>query len=106
MATITDDSLSWYGIDEHEGSVHDVIGTRCDPYTNNLLSGGQYHRCCHSNLTRAFSACPGGDCSSEHSSDSASCYPLLVEVFAPQAGLLDEWDKPSINAYDQTHGAD
>ena len=53
-----------------------------------------------------LSACPGGDCSSEHSSDSASCYPLLVEVFAPQAGLLDEWDKPSVNAYDQTHGAD
>ena len=40
MATITDDSLSWYGIDEHGGSVHDVIGTRCDPYTNNLLFGG------------------------------------------------------------------
>ena len=36
------------------GSVHDVIGTRCDPYTNNLLSGNQYHNCCHSNLTRAL----------------------------------------------------
>ena len=165
MATITENSLSWYGIDEYGGSLHDVIGTRCDPYTNNLLSGGQYHHCCHSNLTRAFSdfmgielsdaehhihdvlnvfmctgftrdtgqyfmkaspvrpgdyleffaeinlfgalsACPGGDCSSEHSSDSASCYPLLVEVFAPQAGLLDEWDKPQVNAYDRTHGAD
>ena len=58
------------------------------------------------NLFGALSACPGGDCSSEHSSDSASCYPLLVEVFEPQAGLLDEWDKPSVNAYDQTHGAD
>ena len=55
MATIVGDSLNWYGIDEFGGSVHDVIGTRCDPYTNNLLSGGQYHHCCHSNLTRAFS---------------------------------------------------
>ena len=27
----------------------------CDLYTNNLLSGGQYHHCCHSNRTRAFS---------------------------------------------------
>ena len=56
MATIIHDSLSWYGIDQFGGSVHDVIGTRCDPYTNALLSGGQYHQCCHSNLTRALAA--------------------------------------------------
>lgn len=55
MATITHDTLDWYGIDAFGGSVHDVIGTRCDPYTHNLLShGGQYHHCCHSNLTRAL----------------------------------------------------
>lgn len=55
LATVTDDTLGWYGIDEFGGSVHDVIGTRCDPYTHNLLSsGGQYHHCCHSNLTRAL----------------------------------------------------
>lgn len=54
MATITFDSLDWYGWDEFGGSVHDVIGTRCDPYTHNLLSGGQYHHCCHSNLARAL----------------------------------------------------
>lgn len=54
LATITDDTLDWYGFDEHGLSVHDVIGTRCDPYTNALLSGGQYHHCCHSNLTRAL----------------------------------------------------
>ena len=54
MATITHDTLDWYGWDEHGGGVHDVIGTRCDPYTNMLLSGGEYHYCCHSNLTRAL----------------------------------------------------
>ena len=54
MATITDDTLGWYGIDAFGGSVHDVIGTRCDPYTGNLLAGSQYHHCCHSNLTRAL----------------------------------------------------
>ena len=54
MATVLTDTLGWYGIDEDGGSVHDVIGTRCDPYTHNLLSGGQYHHCCHSNLTRAL----------------------------------------------------
>ncbi|MGL4242850.1 MAG: urea carboxylase-associated family protein [Beijerinckiaceae bacterium] len=55
MATITADTLDWYGFDEHGGGVHDVIGTRCDPYTHRLLSGGDYHQCCHSNLTRALS---------------------------------------------------
>ena len=45
MATVTYDTLGWYGIDEFGGSVHDVIGTRCDPYTYNLLKGGQYHHC-------------------------------------------------------------
>ncbi|MTJ03805.1 MAG: DUF1989 domain-containing protein [Sediminimonas qiaohouensis] len=163
MATIIDDTLDWYGIDAFGGSVHDVIGTRCDPYTNNLLSGGQYHHCCHSNLTRALadetgmplaeaerhvhdvlnvfmctgftrdtgqyfmkaspvrpgdyleffaeidllgalSACPGGDCSTEHSSDSAACYPLLVEVFEAGEGALGDWQPPSPNGYDQSHG--
>lgn len=54
MATITHDTLGWYGWDTDGAGVHDVIGTRCDPYTNRLLSGGDYHHCCHSNLTRAF----------------------------------------------------
>lgn len=163
MATIIEDSLGWYGMDEFGGSVHDVIGTRCDPYTGNLLAGSQYHHCCHSNLIRALadetgmslaeaepyvhdvlnvfmctgftrdtgqyfmkaspvrpgdhlyffaeidllgglSACPGGDCSSEHSSDTAACYPLLVEVFAPADGVLDGWQSPPVNGYDRSHG--
>ena len=163
MATIVADTLGWYGIDEFGGSVHDVIGTRCDPYTGRLLSGVDYHHCCHSNLTRALadaadlplheaerhvhdvlnvfmctgftrdtgqyfmkaspvrpgdhldlfaeidllavlSACPGGDCSAEHSSDTAACYPLLMEVLAPQAGALDGWVPPAVNAYDRSHG--
>ncbi|WP_170369767.1 urea carboxylase-associated family protein [Ruegeria arenilitoris] len=163
MATIVADTLDWYGIDQYGGSVHDVIGTRCDPYTGNLLSGTQYHHCCHSNLTRALaghtgleipvaerlvhdvlnvfmctgftrdtgqyfmkaspvrpgdyleffaeidllgdlSACPGGDCSSEHSSDTAACHPLLVEVFAPAEGTLSGWQSPAPNGYDRTHG--
>ena len=54
LATITYDTLDWYGFDQYGGSVHDVIRTRCDPYTNKLLSGGDYHHCCHSNLCRAL----------------------------------------------------
>ena len=56
MATITHDTLGWYGWDEDGAGVHDVIGTRCDPYTNILLTGTEYHHCCHSNLTRALAA--------------------------------------------------
>ncbi|MEO0771885.1 MAG: DUF1989 domain-containing protein [Pseudomonadota bacterium] len=163
MATIIEDTLGWYGIDEFGGSVHDVIGTRCDPYTGFLLQGTQYDHCCHSNLLRALvketglsveeaeplvhdvlnvfmctgftrdtgqyfmkaspvrpgdyleffaeidllgglSACPGGDCSSEHSSDVAACYPLLVEVFAPEDGALDCWASPDVNGYAGGHG--
>ncbi len=162
MATITDDTLGWYGIDAFGGAVHDVIGTRCDPYTNRLLAGGNYHYCCHSNLTRALtgeaglapdqaeplvhdvlnvfmctgftrdtgqyfmkaspvrpgdyieffaeidllgalSACPGGDCSTTHSSDAAACHPLLVEVFRPQTAPFG-WAEPPVNAYGRTHG--
>ncbi|HEY9019706.1 MAG: DUF1989 domain-containing protein [Paracoccaceae bacterium] len=163
MATIVADTLGWYGKDAFGGSVHDVIGTRCDPYTHNLLSGGQYHHCCHSNLTRALadatglslseaeghvhdvlnvfmctgftrdtgqyfmkaspvrpgdyleffaeipllgalSACPGGDCSSEHSSDQAACHPLLIEMFETPAARLGDWASPPPNAYDRSHG--
>jgi len=54
LATITWDTLDWYGYDKDGGSVHDVIGTRCDPYTSKLISGKDYHHCCHSNITRAL----------------------------------------------------
>jgi uncharacterized protein YcgI (DUF1989 family) len=162
MASIVADTLDWYGFDDYGGAVHDVIGTRCDPYTHCLLSdGGQYHHCCHSNLTRALaeetgltlaeaerhvhdvlnvfmctgftrdtgqyfmkaspvrpgdhldllaeidllgalSACPGGDCGSEHSSDSAPCYPLLVEIF--QSDMTAHWMPAKVNGYDRSHG--
>lgn len=162
MATITQDTLDWYGVDAWGGSVHDVIGTRCDPYTHRLLSGGDYHHCCHSNLTRALagrtgrpceavepavhdvlnvfmctgftrdtgqyfmkaspvrpgdfleffaeidllgalSACPGGDCSAEHSSDAAACHPLLVEIYQPAAPPRG-WTPPARNGYRGNHG--
>jgi uncharacterized protein YcgI (DUF1989 family) len=162
MATITEDTLDWYGFDEWGGAVHDVIGTRCDPYTNRLLHGTDYHACCHSNLTRAYadatlaplsiaetqvhdvlnvfmctgftrdtgqyfmkrtpvrpgdfleffaeinllgalSACPGGDCGSEHSSDVAECHPLHVEIYRP-VSAPDGWHSPARNAYSGTHG--
>lgn len=53
LTTIIQDSLAWYGEDEHGGRVHDLLGTRCDPYINTVLTGTQYDFHCHSNLTRA-----------------------------------------------------
>lgn len=163
MATITYDTLDWYGWDEDGGGVHDVIGTRCDPYTHQALNGSNYHYCCHSNLCRAIatfedkpideiehwvhdvlnvfmctgftrdthqyfmkaspvrpgdfieffaeidllgalSACPGGDCSSSHSSDVAQCYPLKVEIYQPKLNSLEGWTSPRLNSYSREHG--
>jgi uncharacterized protein YcgI (DUF1989 family) len=61
MVTIIADTLNWYGTDEYGGRVHDLLGTRCDPYINHLLSGAangsqDYDFHCHSNLTRAVLA--------------------------------------------------
>lgn len=53
LVTITDDTLADYGIDSDGGRVHDLLGTRCDPYVNKLLTGEDFHFHCHSNLTRA-----------------------------------------------------
>ena len=53
MVTIIADSLADYGVDEWGGRCHDLLGTRCDPYVNHMLSGDSYDYHCHSNLTRA-----------------------------------------------------
>ena len=165
LATISYDTLDWYGFDEFGGSVHDVIGTRCDPYTGYLLNQDHYHYCCHSNLTRAMgqyldgdykraetlvhdvlnvfmctgftqdthqyfmkaspvrpcdyieffaevnlvgalSACPGGDCSTKHSSDEAACYPLVVEIYKTNPAHLANWIPPKINGYNGSHAID
>ena len=163
IATIIHDTLGWYGWDADGAGVHDVIGTRCDPYTNYMLKGVDYHYCCHSNLTRALasktgmslqecepyvhdvmnvfmctgfhketyqyfmkaspvrpgdhieffaeidllgalSACPGGNCGSSHSDDETICYPLHVEVFKVDEGVLGDWQPWSSNGYDRSHG--
>ena len=165
LATITWDTLDWYGYDKDGGSVHDVIGTRCDPYTSKLISGNDYHYCCHSNLTRALvkekdlkinkaerivhdvlnvfmltgftndtkqyfmksspvrpgdyleffaetdllgvlSACPGGDCGSEHSSDVAKCFPLKVTTWNLDKKYLEGIKLSTPSNYNQNHGID
>jgi uncharacterized protein YcgI (DUF1989 family) len=53
LVTITGDSLADDGVDSDGGRVHDLLGTRCDPYVNRMLSGQDFDFHCHSNLTRA-----------------------------------------------------
>lgn len=44
LVTITDNSLAGgYGIDEHGGCLHDLLGTRYDPYVNRMLTGEDFH---------------------------------------------------------------
>jgi uncharacterized protein len=53
MLTITRDTLSDYGEDEDGGRVHDLLGSRCDPYVNRMLTDEDFDFHCHSNLVRA-----------------------------------------------------
>ena len=53
MLTITNDTIA-YGVDEDGGRCHDLLGARCDPYVNKLLTGEEFDLHCHSNLTRAI----------------------------------------------------
>lgn len=53
LLTITHDTLAGYGRDADGGRVHDLLGTRCDPYVNRMLTGEDVDVHCHSNLTRA-----------------------------------------------------
>ncbi|RHZ56034.1 hypothetical protein CDV55_103038 [Aspergillus turcosus] len=42
-----------FGTSQWGGRVHDLLGTRCDPYVNLLMGGETFDFHCHSNLTRA-----------------------------------------------------
>ncbi|CAG8977898.1 hypothetical protein HYALB_00001775 [Hymenoscyphus albidus] len=53
LCTVVGDSLKNYGVDEKGGRVHDLLGTRCDPYVNRLLANSSFDYHCQSNLVRA-----------------------------------------------------
>lgn len=42
-----------FGPTQWGGRVHDLLGTRCDPYVNLVMGGEPFDFHCHSNLTRA-----------------------------------------------------
>jgi len=43
-----------HGRSKWGGRCHDLLGTRCDPYVNKMLTGRTYNHHCHSNLTSAI----------------------------------------------------
>ena len=162
LLTVTGDSLAGYGRDAEGGRVHDLLGTRCDPYVNRMLTGEDFDFHCHSNLVRAvleygltefdvndvlnvfqctglndedkyfmkscpankgdyfeffaetdllcaLSTCPGGDLSVPLWGPDARdplevCRPLGIEVYRPEAGLLQGWTPPERAAYANLHG--
>ncbi len=53
MLTITNETID-YGVDEDGARCHDLLGSRCDPYVNKILTGEEFDFHCHSNLTRAI----------------------------------------------------
>ena len=57
-------------------------------------------------LLGALSACPGGDCGSEHSSDVAKCYPLKVSMWQVEEKYLKDLDSSEVSIYDRSHGID
>lgn len=106
--------------------MHDLLGSRCDPYVNRILTGADFDFHGHSNLTRAvlpygltelaeqdllcaLSTCPAGDLSVPNwgpdSGDPVDvCRPLGVEVFRPAAELVESWTTSPSASYGGLHG--
>lgn len=53
LATIVGDTLAAREGDDDGARVHDLLGTRCDPYVLKMLRGMDFDYSCHSNLVRA-----------------------------------------------------
>ncbi|KAF2714930.1 hypothetical protein K504DRAFT_469283 [Pleomassaria siparia CBS 279.74] len=88
------------------GRMHDLLGTRCDPYVSTVLTGTQYDYHCHSNLTRAVTQAPfhlsesdvhdvvnifqvtGLDASGRYFMEASPCTPSSYITFFAEQDLL------------------
>jgi uncharacterized protein YcgI (DUF1989 family) len=115
MATVTQDTLGWYGFDADGGGIHDVLNVfMCTGFTSDthqyfmkaspVRPGDYIEFVADIDLLGALSACPGGDCSASHSSDAAKCHPLLVEIYKPPQDFIDAWPRSPRSQYPRTHG--
>ncbi|MGW4734327.1 hypothetical protein ACWEQC_35065 [Streptomyces shenzhenensis] len=89
------DSLD-YGLDADGADCHDLLGTRCAPYVNQLLAGTAYDFHCHFNLNRATLSVPlwGPDAGAE-----PICHPIVVQVYDLDDDLLADWTPPARARY-------
>ena len=94
-----------------ESLVHDVLNVfMCTGFTADthqyfmkaspVRAGDYLEFFAEIDLIVGLSACPGGDCGDEHTSDRADCYPLAIDVFEN----ADPFTSPTLNAYDGSHG--
>ena len=102
-------------VDEAEKIVHDVLNVfMLTGFTNDtkqyfmksspVRPGDYLEFFAETDLLGALSACPGGDCGSEHSSDVAKCYPLKVSIWDVDKKFLEGIKNSKISSYNRDHG--
>ena len=100
---------------EAEQYVHDVLNVfMCTGFTRDtgqyfmkaspVRPGDYLEFFAEINLIVGLSACPGGDCSSKHSSNEVSCYPLEVEIYENLSKNRIKRTEPITNSYSGCHG--
>ena len=104
-------------LDHAEKIVHDVLNVfMLTGFTNDtkqyfmkaspVRPGDYLEFFAEADILGALSACPGGDCGSEHSSDVAKCYPLKVSIWSVDPKYLNNIKPSVISSYNRNHGVD
>ena len=111
------EDLKKININDAEKIVHDVLNVfMLTGFTNDtkqyfmksspVRPGDYLEFFAETDLLGALSACPGGDCGSEHSSDVAKCYPLKVSIWTVDPKYLKDIKPSTISNYNRNHGID
>ena len=101
--------------DDAEKIVHDVLNVfMLTGFTNDtkqyfmksspVRPGDYLEFFAETDLLGVLSACPGGDCGSEHSSDVAKCYPLKVSIWDVDQKYLNGVNLSKLSKYNRNHG--
>ena len=102
-------------VDDAEKMVHDVLNvfmltgftkdTKQYFMKSSPVRPGDYLEFfAETDLLGVLSACPGGDCGSEHSSDVAKCFPLKVTTWNIDKKHLQGIKLSNLSDYNQNHG--
>ena len=104
-------------LDQAEKIVHDVLNVfMLTGFTNDtkqyfmkaspVRPGDYLEFFAETDLLGVLSACPGGDCGSEHSSDTAKCFPLKVSIWNIDKKYLERIKFSNTSKYNRNHGID